>query len=309
MALNPVRIGQANGAGDDQALFLTVYGGEVLTAFRERNVFLARHIIRSISNGKSAQFPATWKSTASYLTPGNQLTGQTINNNQRTIAIDDLLVSDLFMYDLDEAMSHFETRSEYSFQAGAALAKKFDTNVAQVGYLAAQASATVTGGSGGSAIVDADAGTNGASLAGSIFDAVQALDEKDVPEDSRFSFVAPAQYYLLVETDKLLNRDFGGNPGVYMDGTIWRVAGTEIVKTNHLPNGTVVATGPSAYQGTFTNSVSLVMHRSAVGTVKLMDMGVEQGRLIDYQGDMLVARMAVGHGILRPESAVEIKSA
>lgn len=48
------RIGQIDGAGDADAMFLLVFAGEVLTAFRERNVFLSRHMVRSIKSGKSA---------------------------------------------------------------------------------------------------------------------------------------------------------------------------------------------------------------------------------------------------------------
>jgi hypothetical protein len=305
MTMNPSRLGQKNSAGDDDALFLKVYAGEVLTAFAEKNVFIGRHMIRSIDSGSSAQFPATWKGTASYHTPGNRLSGTSISHNERVIAIDELLVADRFIYRLDEAKNHYDVRSIYTADCGRALAKQFDQNVAQVGCLAARASATVTGGFGGSQVTDADCNSNGTSMAESIFDATQALDEKDVPEDDRYTFVRPAQYNLLVQVDKMLNRDFGGNPGVYSDGTIWRAAGTAIVKTNNLPS-TTVATGPSAYQGDFQYTYALVMHPSAVGTVKLLDLAVEMEYLIEYQGWLIVAKYAIGHGILRPESAVEI---
>lgn len=47
--------GQANGAGAADALFLKLWGGEVLTAFREYNAFATRTVVRNIKNGKSAQ--------------------------------------------------------------------------------------------------------------------------------------------------------------------------------------------------------------------------------------------------------------
>jgi hypothetical protein len=69
-----------------------------------------------------------------------------------------------------------------------------------------------------------------------------------------------------------------------------------------------VASGPTAYQGTFTTVAGLVMHKSAVGTVKLIDLGMEMAYDIRRQGTLIVGKYAVGHGILRPESAVEIKT-
>jgi hypothetical protein len=306
----PSRIGQVNNAGDVDALFLKVYAGEVLTAFTEQNKLADRTMVRNITSGKSAQFPATWKATASYHTPGTEITGNTIAGNERVIVIDDLLISPVFIASIDEAKTHYEVRSEYSKQAGAALARTMDKNLAQVGLLAARASATVTGGNGGSQITAATAKTDAAVLQTAAFACAQALDEKDVPEDDRYFYVKPAQYYLLINSgSNAINRDFGGEGnGSVAEGNIFRIAGMRIVKTNNLPQSNV-ATGPAAYQGDFTNTAALAMHRSAVGTVKLIDLAVEMAYDIRRQGTLVVAKYAVGHGILRPESAVEVKTA
>jgi hypothetical protein len=305
---NPSRLGQINGAGDSDALFLKVFAGEVLTAFAETNVFKERTVVRSISSGKSAQFPATWKGSASYHTPGNELTGTAINHAERVIVIDDLLVADRFIALIDEAKNHYDVRSEYSRDVGRALARAYDKNLAQVGYLASRASATVSGGFGGGNVIDADADTSADSLVTSIFDAAELLDSKDVPMEERFVYLAPAQYYLLIDSaTRVINTDF--NPetnGSVKSGTVDMIGGITIVKTNNLPNGTTVASGPANYQGAFTDSVALVMHRSAVGTVQLLDLAVEMAYDIRRQGTLVVAKYAVGHGILRPESAVEI---
>ena len=308
--MTPSPPGQVNGAGASDALFLKQFAGESLTAFRETNVMAPRHMVRTIANGKSAQFPATWKAAAAYHTPGTLLIGQVINSNERVITIDDLLVADVFIANIDEAKAHWDFRSEYSYQAGAALAKKFDKNLQQLVGLAARASATVTGGNGGTQLTNATARSSGDSLASSLMDAAQALDEKDVPSEDRFCAVLPDQYYNLVNgTSKAINRDYtSGQNGGVDSGMILRVAGFEIVKTNNLPS-TNVNTGPAAYQGDFTNTAALCWHRSAVGTVKLLDLAVEMDYLIQYQGTLLVAKYCLGHGILRPESAVEVKIA
>jgi len=48
------RLGQANGAGDEKALFLKKFAGEVLTSFHNKNVMMDKHMVRTIENGKSA---------------------------------------------------------------------------------------------------------------------------------------------------------------------------------------------------------------------------------------------------------------
>jgi len=306
-AATPLRIGQVNSAGATDALFLEVFGGEVLTAYEENNVFEALQLVRNIDHGKSASFPATWKVSSSYHTPGAEIVGQTSNVNERVITIDDLLIADVFIPVIDEAKNHYDYRSIYSTEAGRALAKTFDQNSAQVIALAARASATVTGGNGGSQLTNAGYATTGSTIAAGIFAAAQALDEKDVPENDRYAVLRPAQYYLMAQTTNVINRDWGG-AGVYAEGSVLKVAGVSIVKSNNVPS-TNVASGPSAYQGDFSNTQGLVFQKAAAGTVKLMDLAAEMEYDMRRQGTLIVSKYALGHGILRPECAVELISA
>jgi hypothetical protein len=302
--------GQVNGAGTADALWLKVFGGEVLTAFREANLFGPRTMMRSITSGKSASFPASWKAVASYHTPGTMITGQVINGNERVIVIDDLLISPVFIASIDEAKAHWEFRREYSSQCGFALGKAMDKNIGQVMALAARAATTVTGGNGGTQIISATSKTNADALMAALADAAQALDEKDVPKEGRAAYLLPDQWYLLVNSgSRTINRDYNpqGN-GSVASGEMFKAFGLELVQTNHLPS-TNVATGPAAYQGNFVNTSCVVGHRSSVGTVKLLDLAVESAYLIQNQGTLVVAKYAIGHGILRPESAVEIVTA
>ena len=98
--------------------------------------------------------------------------------------------------------------------------------------LASQASATITGTNGGDEITDADANTNATSLIGSVFEAIQKLDEKNVPTEGRVCIVAPDQYYQLANVDKLVNRDFSRDNGDFGKGTVLSIGGVPIVKSN-----------------------------------------------------------------------------
>ena len=317
----PIRLGQINSTGDTDALFMKVYAGEILTAYATTTVTESRHRMRNITSGKSAQFPATWKVSGGYHTPGTELTGRNVNAAERIITIDDLLVSDVFIANIDEAKNHYDVRSIYSTEQGIFLANNMDRNVLRTGILAARSAAAVTGGFGGSALTNANFGTDGAALAAGIFAAAQTLDEKDVPASERYAYVKPAQYYLLSQTTNVINAQWGGE-GSYAEGTVRRIADIPLVKTNNLPNGQnlsndagVTAAGfdpllvPAKYRGDFTNTVALVMHKEAVGTVKLLDLAMEMDYDIRRQGTLLVAKYAVGHGVLRAEGSVELKKA
>lgn len=315
MANNVVaRLGQVNQAGGVEASFLKLFGGEVLNTFDEKNVMSPHVVMRNISSGKTAQFPVTGVAAASYHTPGAQLLGSnTMMHGEKTIGIDGLLVSHESIAEIDEKMAHWETRSEYAHKMGAALAIKSDQQQLQVLVLAARSAATLTGGNGGTALTDADADTNGASLAATAYTCSQTFDEDDIPEDGRMLIVRPAQYYLLAQETGLIDTDFSSSNGDYSKADIKMVGGLQLLKSNHIPNGVVAAeTGVSAtntYDGTFTTTVAVAFQKGAIGTVKLMDIAVESEWQISRQSTLLVTKMACGHGILRPECAIEIKTA
>ena len=59
--------GQVLSTGDRWASFLKIFAGEVLGAFERMTKTMDKHIIRTISNGKSASFPVMGRATAKYL--------------------------------------------------------------------------------------------------------------------------------------------------------------------------------------------------------------------------------------------------
>jgi len=311
------RTGQANSAGDSSALFLKVYAGEVLTAFEQASVTMDKHVIRSINSGISAQFPLVWKTAATeyaYIngagdtgTTGIALDGTIIHKNEKVISIDGLLIADHFVNNLDEAMSQFEVRSIYAKEAGIALGTQWDQNVLQQGVLGARSSTLITGGNGGSVLTNASYGTSGSTLGSGLFDAAEQLDENNVPESDRYMFIRPAQYYLMAETTDLINRDWGGS-GVYSEGEVMKVAGIHIVKTNNLPISNISSAQVTAHDGNFSTTKALVMHKSSVATVKLLNLAVETEYSIKNQGWIIVAKYAMGHGFIRPEGCVEFKT-
>jgi len=309
-AATPLRAGQVNSSGATDALFLKVFGGEILTAFEQSQVVVDKHTVRQISHGKSAQFPATWKVSAAYHTAGAEILGQTSNLNERVIAIDDQLIASVAIPSIDEAMNHYDYRSIYSRECGIELANTWDRNVLQVGVNAARASATVTGGDGGTVLTSSGTlyRTSSSDLAAGIYSGIQAMDEKNNPDaDGRNVFMRPAQYYLLAQDKTLYNTDYAAGNGNFKDGAVFQIGGAKLVKTNNFPI-TNISTGPTSYQGNFALTVGLLMSTRAVGTVKLLDLAQEMSWDMRRQVTLLLAKYAIGHGILRPEAAVELKT-
>jgi len=293
------------------ALFLKTFAGEVLTAFNEMNIFMPLHTVRTITQGKSASFNHTGKASAAYHVAGTPIVGgEKIKANETVINIDNRLISKVFIDELEEAKNHYDVRSEYTKQLGAALSREFDLKVARVIALAARSTNKIDDLPGGSRLVNAAAKTDGAVLASLLFDAGTTFDEKDVWEGERYGVFKPAQHSLLVQQKDALNRDWGG-AGSYAKGTLPEINGIQLHKSNNVPSAVVAAaTGEqNAYNGDFTTTAGLVFQKAAAGTVKLMDLQIQKSGAdyeLMYQGTLMVGKYAMGHGPLRPECAIEI---
>ena len=306
-AANPSRVGQANLAGANDALFLKVFSGEVMSSFNANTVMADKTRVRNITSGKSAQFPAIGRIGAEYHTPGAEILGSNVEHGEKVVTIDDLLISDSFIANIDEAKNHYEVRSEYSLQMGAALAQTYDRSLIS---LAVKTAAAADDG----AVADQGAATNTnigenptvSTIVEAIYQEAAAMDELYLPADDRFVIVSPSTYWKLVQNDKLVDRDFGDN-GSYSAGTIMKVAGMSIVKSanlgiDHTANTTKYPDANNSKYMTDTTDISaLVMQRTALATVKLMELASESEYDIRRQGTLMVSKMACGHGAVRPE--------
>lgn len=329
MAVTKVSFGgQANGSGaavnfaTDNELFMKVFAGEVLQTFETTTVMKDKHLIRTITSGKSAQFPVTGTATAAYMTPGADLATdgsylQAIKHAERVISVDSLLTASTFVDKLDEMKNHYDVRSIYAQELGRALANQFDKNLLGLGVLAARASATITNGPSNSSFA-ANAAYTGSGIIGGLYAAAAQLDKNNVPSEDRYAVVTPDTYWAIVNSNDgktLIDRDFGGEAnGSYYDGKLLKVAGFALVKSNIASQvfGQTVSSPTGAnntYGGTFTNTTCLAFHKNAIGTVKLMDLAMESDYQIRLQGTIMVAKYAMGSGILRPECAIELKTA
>ena len=243
------RPGQSNSTGDARALYLKLFSGEMFKGFQHNAI--ARDLVmkRTLTNGKSLQFVYTGHTKAEYHVPGNSILGNTDGAPpvaEKTITIDDLLISSAFVYELDETLAHYELRGEISKKIGYALAQKYDRLIfRQIAKGARQASPITKSGfvePGGTQI---RVGTNNqasdayvpASLIAAFYDAAAALDEKGVSSEGRVAVLNPRQYYELIQgvgSNGLINRDTQGTALQSGNGII-EIAGIKIYKSMNIP--------------------------------------------------------------------------
>ena len=243
------RPGQLNSANDARALYLKLFSGEMFKGFQHNAI--ARDLVmkRTLTNGKSLQFVYTGHTKAEYHVPGNSILGNSDGAPpvaEKTITIDDLLISSAFVYELDETLAHYELRGEISKKIGYALAQKYDRlifrQIAKGARQASPISKTNFVEPGGTQI---RVGTNNqasdayvpASLIAAFYDAAAALDEKGVSQEGRVAVLNPRQYYELIQgvgSNGLINRDAQGTALQGGQGII-EIAGIKIYKSMNIP--------------------------------------------------------------------------
>ena len=310
---------------DKYDTYLKLFSGEMIKAYESACIAKGTVQNRTLRNGRSLQFIYTGRMTAAYHEPGTPILG---SNDppvaEKTIEMDDLLISSAFLYDLDETLAHYSLRSEISAKIGHALAEAYDKKIFRVIAKAARAASPISAAPGpepGGSIIKI--GNNkeydAQALVDAFFEAASILDEKNVPKSGRTAVLSPRQYYALVSQvdSNILNRDFGNSQGSLTSGEgLYEIAGITIRRSNNLPfmAGTVASVDGenNDYSAGFGDHCGLIYARDAAAVVEAIGPSVQTtGGDIKtmYQGDLIVGKLAMGAGTLNPAAAIELQAA
>ena len=307
------------------ATYLKLFSGEMFKAYESACIAKGTVQNRTLTNGRSMQFIFTGRMTAEYHQPGEPILG-TSNPPvaEKTIIMDDLLISSAFVYDLDETLAHYSLRSEISKKIGHALAESYDKKVFRTIALSAREAHPITAAPGpepGGSVIKLGAGNefNAQALVDSFFEAASILDEKNLPQSGRHAVLSPRQYYALISQvdSNILNRDYGNTQGNLNSGEgLYEIAGIRIHRSNNLPfmAGTVnrVDGENNDYSGDFSAHCGLIYYQDAAAVVQAIGPQVQTtGADVRtmYQGDIIVGRLAMGVGTLNPAAAIELQAA
>ena len=307
------------------ATYLKLFSGEMIKAYESQCIAKGTVQNRTLRNGRSLQFIYTGRMTADYHQPGTPILGSGDPPvAEKTVLMDDLLISSAFVYELDEVLAHYSLRSEISAKIGHALAEAYDKKVFRVIAKSARTAHPITADPGpepGGSVINLGAGNefNAQSLVDGFFEAASILDEKNVPQAGRTAVLSPRQYYALISQvdTNILNRDYGASQGNMNSGEgLYEIAGISIKRSNNLPfmAGTVgrVNGENNDYSGDFSSSCGLIYQKDAAAVVEgigpqIQTTGGDVKTM--YQGDVIVGRLAMGADWLNPAAAIELQAA
>jgi hypothetical protein len=324
-------------------LYLPVFGGQVLTRYSEYLGITSMVRKQQIASGDTATFPRLGGIGAERHAANTQLLGLSAESTELSIGLDPRpLVSHFVIDDVDEMLSHFETRSHWARETGQALAEAQDQYTLRLLINASRETPTTMYGGANSAFPGGGIAGDGTDLDLAFSAAVAASatgrpstrwDDVRVPFTDRNLLTAVPMWHGI--------RQFGsprsatdlnnGMTPLFMasDGTYGASAnqqqfpsqspdfqqsidynGVKIWRSNIAGNQVfgqdLSADDEARYQGDFSTVRAVAFQADGVAVVEKMAITTETDRQVDYQNWLFVSKMLTGGGTLRPECVVSI---
>jgi len=285
-----------------------VWSDEVIASFKS-NLVLANLVKNMNHQGKKGDvihIPAPIRGDANQKTAESQVTLITNTEGEIQVNIDQHWEYSRLIEDIVATQALNSLRQFYTDDAGYSLAKRADTELADLfgGFQGGSAYSGAVIGADGS--TNWDGAANGSTGNGSalndagIRQMIQTLDDEDTPMSQRYLVIPPVEKNNLLGIDRFTEQAFVGEVGgqnSIRNGRVGNIYGVEVYVSSNLP--TVQADDSS------TNyRVAGMFHESAMVLVTQLAPRVQTQYKQEYLGDLLTVDMLFGTAELRDTAAV-----
>ena len=304
----PNRPLQNLGAGDARALGLKVLAQEAMGEFA-RNLVMGNHAMtKTAMMATSEQFPIIGRAQLERHVPGQQLDGTIIQSAERTISLEDNVVSHYHIPNIDKALKSWEARSVYNRAITILMANHYEEELSRTVYQTAEETSTIPGPEGhGDGIVEVNAAfdNDGMAIFNGIFDVATRLRIQDVPVMGTHAYLDPIRYALVLRSERAINRDINIANGDLASGSFSRINNIPVYETNNLAQSddTNDMTIAPARRQDYSRFRGGIWHMDAVGILKANEINIQAEDELRSLGTLLVGQMLFGMGTLRPEAA------
>jgi hypothetical protein len=229
----------------DRADLIEEFGGMVDSQFAKASMMRNFVPVQSITGTDTKTVRRAGKTQLQKLTDGVRPAANKTSFGKTSVTVDTVILARDNQSLLNSFQADFNVRAELAKDHGKELGKFFDQAFLIQGIK--------------SASMAAPTGLNGAFGAGKnrtlnsagdeldpdkffaeIDGILTEMQEEDIDTDECAIFVSPTQYKVLLNHDKLIDRDFSMANGDFADGTIKTVDGCPLVKTNRIPKAAIV---------------------------------------------------------------------
>lgn len=269
-----------------------IWSDEIIAAYE--NALVVKPLVRAMSmvgkKGDTVRIPKPDRGSASAKTAEAEVTLIAGTTTDLVVSIDQHFEYSRLIEDITDVQALNSLRSFYTEDAGYALAKKVDDAlIAEAVNFTAQLECGASG-------TAASAGTAVAFNDASFRDAVQVLDDNDVPMSQRVFVIPPAVKNAMLGISEYISTDFvTGRP--VENGKIGSLYGVDIFVSTNLPTENT------------DEKAALLMHRDAMVIAEQVGVRVQTQYQQQYLADLMTADTLYGVETYRPEAGVALHCA
>jgi len=289
---------QAYAKGDsvnntNHATFIPEMWSDEIIAEYEKSLVM-KPLVKSLKvsgkKGDTIRIPMPVRGVANKKVQETQVTLVADTSGEKIISIDQHWEYSRFIEDVTSLQAQPSLRAFYTDDAGHALATRVDSDLiaAALAGWTVKGHATDTG-----LVVPAVAGSAGDFSDQAFRDAIQVLDDANVPMDSRKLVIPPSARNHIMGIDRYVSSDFVNGRGV-VNGKIGELYGVDIFVSTNLPdNG----------EG---EKPCLLFHTDALVIAEQMSVRSQKQYKQEYLSDLLTSDTLYGYDDYRPECGVVI---
>jgi N4-gp56 family major capsid protein len=270
-----------------------LWSDEIVAAYK--NSLVMANVVNKMpmkgKKGDTIHIPKPTRGSASAKAASTQVTLQAATESEVVVTIDKHYEYSRLIEDITEVQAQASLRKFYTDDAGYALAKQVDTDL----FAEAEGNFTLYTPS-GSGLVSYTAGTTtaGGFDDASFRDAIQLLDDEDVPMDNRVLVIPPSAINTIRGIDRYMSSDFGGAGTI--KGQIGTLYGIPVVVSTNCP----------AITGGAGEKLGVLMHKDAIVFAEQVGVRSQTQYKQEYLSTLFTSDTLYGVQTLRAESGIGI---
>ena len=289
-----------------------IWSDEIVAAY-QKNLVLA-NLVKKMSHvgkkGDTIHIPKPTRGTASAKAASSQVTLIAATESEVQISINKHYEYSRLIEDITDVQAQPSLRQFYTQDAGYALAKQVDDDLFSLGKSLGDGDGSdwthsnvfYIDGANGLATYAVDTVASTDLFTDLAFrDAVQQLDDADVPMDNRFIVIPPSVRNTIMGIDRYNSSDFVDGRGV-MNGQIGSLYGVDVYVSSNCP---VIETAADNAAGGDVKA-AIFGHQDAFVLAEQLGVRTQTQYKQEYLGDLMTADTLYGVQVVRPESAIVI---
>lgn len=275
----------------NHASFIPKLWSDEIIAEYEKSLVM-KPLIKSLKmvgkKGDTINIPLPVRGSANQKLTETQVTLVADTSGNKQIVVDQHWEYSRLIEDITSVQALASMRKFYTQDAGYALATKVDSDLVAtaIANFSTVGHSTDTG-----LVVPAVAGSAGDFSDAAFRDAIQILDDADVPMDNRKLVVPPAARNHIMGIDRYVSSDFVNGKGV-VNGKIGELYGINVYVSTNLP-----ANGSG-------EKPCLLFHTDALVIAEQMAVRTQTQYKQEYLADLMTADTLYGEDVYRPDSGV-----